>query len=134
MTGEKNLATLLSTLSPVLMPGEFVFCTFKDARYGDHRELAPLASFQEDGGLTLVLGRNSADEAGCVYGTVFKCISLGVHSSLDAVGLTAAISRALAERRISCNVVAAYYHDHIFVPRGRAGEALGLLEALCDCD
>jgi hypothetical protein len=35
------------------------------------------------------------------------------------VGLTA----ALADRGISCNVIAGVYHDHLFVPDDRAEEA-----------
>jgi hypothetical protein len=55
---------------------------------------------------------------------------LTVHSSLEAVGLTAAVSKALTEANISCNVVAAYYHDHIFVPVKDAKQAMRVLEKL----
>ena len=57
-------------------------------------------------------------------------ISLGVHSSLDAVGLTAVFARALTDAGISANVVAALYHDHIFVQWERREEALKTLAAL----
>ena len=61
------------------------------------------------------------------YESVYKLISLNVHSSLDAVGLTAAFSAKLAEKNISANVVAAYYHDHIFVPEEKAEQALAAI-------
>jgi uncharacterized protein len=57
-------------------------------------------------------------------------ITLTVHSALEAVGLTAAFSKALADVNISCNVVAGYYHDHIFVPQQDAEKAMAVLESL----
>lgn len=59
---------------------------------------------------------------------MFRGITLTIHSSLDAVGITAAVSTKLAEQGISANVIAAYYHDHIFVQAEKAElaiEALG---------
>jgi hypothetical protein len=130
MTGETNLATLLSSLSPQLMAREFVFCTLENGCYTDYAQLSPLASFREPEGLTLVLQRENADRAGFDYEAVFRCITLTVHSSLSAVGLTAAVSSRLAERGISANVIAAYYHDHLLVPSGQAGAAMAALQAL----
>ena len=57
-------------------------------------------------------------------------ITLEVHSDLNAVGLTAAVSGALARAGISCNVVAAACHDHLFVPVEAAPAALACLESL----
>lgn len=54
-------------------------------------------------------------------------ITLEVHSALDAVGLTAAVSHVLAKENISCNVIAAYHHDHIFVGKEDAQKALKAL-------
>ena len=51
-------------------------------------------------------------------------------SALDAVGLTAAVSRALADAGLSCNVLAGLHHDHLLVPAGRAEEALAVLREL----
>jgi hypothetical protein len=127
MTGEKDLEKLLASLAPRLMDDDFVFCTIKDATYGDYAELSPLASFSEDEGLALVLKKENADKAGLKYEAIFKCITLNVHSSLEAVGLTAAVSRRLAERGVSANIMAAYYHDHILVPAEKAADALSVL-------
>lgn len=64
------------------------------------------------------------------YESLFKQITLTVYSSLDALGLTAAVARKLASHGISANVVAAYYHDHIFVQKEKADEALLALKEL----
>lgn len=132
MTGEQHLATLLSSLSPELLDREYVFCTFPNARYGDYPALEPFASVSEPEGLTLIIPRIQADDRGLRYGSVFKRITLRVHSSLDAVGLTAAFSNKLAEHGISANVVAGYYHDHIFVHRDHAERAMAALEEFSD--
>jgi hypothetical protein len=115
VTGEKELKKLLAHISPELLDGEYVFCTFRGARYGDYLDLEPVAAVSESEGLTLVVSKRKADVSGCSYTSVFKRITLNVHSSLDAVGLTAAFSSKLAEHGISANVIVGYYHDHIFV-------------------
>ena len=130
MAGEEDLDTLLVLLEPSLLPGDFVFCTAANLKYGDFAELQPLASYQEEEGLTLVLAKQSADVAGLAYDSVFNCITLMVHSSLEAVGLTAAVSGKLAANGISANVMAAYHHDHVFVPENKAQLALQLLTEL----
>ena len=106
MSGETDLARLLASMSPVLADEEYVFCSIEDARYGDRAELAPIAAVAEAEGLTLILPRARADSAGLAYDSVFRKITLRVHSSLDAVGLTAAFSAALTGQGISANVVA----------------------------
>ncbi|MGO2019037.1 MAG: ACT domain-containing protein [Psychrobacter sp.] len=84
----------------------------------------------ETEGLTLVLTKDKADEAGLNYEGVFRQITLTVHSSLEAVGLTAAVSTKLTSKDISANVIAAYYHDHIFVSNDKAEQALSALKEL----
>ena len=83
MTGEKDLDKLLSSISPELLDGEYVFCTFQNAHYGDHSDLEPIASFIESEGLTLVVPKSKANEQGLSYESVFKGITLRVHSSLE---------------------------------------------------
>ena len=129
MVGETNLARLLETLAPSILEGEFVFCTFKDGMYGDFSGTMPIASFMEAEGLTLVLSKASADALGMDYEGVFNCITLNVHSSLEAVGLTAAVAGKLAEQGISANIIAGYFHDHVFVPLLDASIALRLLKS-----
>ena len=128
MTGETELQILLSHLNPILQPATYVFCTLPDSDYGVLAYLSPLGCFQENEGLTLILDQEKAEIAGLEYQDVFRCISLSVHSSLNAVGLTAAVSAALASNGICANMVAAYFHDHVFVPEDRADDALRLLK------
>lgn len=130
MTGETDLSKMLATLAPKLHDEEYVFCTFENGRYGDHANLNPIASFNEAEGLTLVIPKHCADAHGIQYEGVFRCITLSVHSSLEAVGLTAAIATKLTEHNISANVIAAYYHDHVFVQNGRVETALASLQEL----
>ena len=114
-------------MSPVLVEGEYVFCTLKNSRYGDYANARPIASFEEAEGLTLVLPKEAADNSKLAYEGIFRCITLGIHSSLEAVGLTAAVAGILAEHGIAANVIAAYFHDHIFVQANLAEQAIGLL-------
>ena len=128
MIGESNLSILIKTLHPVLNDGEYVFCCVKDLDKVDFDHL--LFHFKENEGITIVVGKKYADENHLDYHNVFSWISLEVHSSLNAVGLTATFSNALYEEGISCNVVAAFYHDHIFVARKDAENALETLQKL----
>ncbi len=132
MSGETDLQRLLQSMAPRLIDGEFVFCSFPGGRYGDHAALEPFAACIETEGLTLVLPRARADAKGLEYNGVFRGITLGVHSSLDAVGLTAAVATALTGHSISANVIAGYYHDHIFVQSASADEAITILRQLAD--
>jgi hypothetical protein len=125
--GETDLKHLLATMQPVLHPGDYVFCAVgPDAAV----PAGALGWFREAEGLTLILPRADADAQGLPYAFVAAWLTLTVHSSLAAVGLTAAVAGALTRENISCNVVAAYYHDHLFVARADADRALGTLRAL----
>ena len=117
----------LKNLNPVLLEGEYVFCTFLSSIYGDHDKLNPIASFTEKEGLTLVVKKESAKLNNLEFNDTFKCISLNLISSLTSIGLTALISKVLADNEISANIYAGYYHDHIFVPLEKANDALKLL-------
>ena len=126
-SGETDLEKLLTLMQPELLPGKFVFCTIPKAAYGDCQELNPIACYREKEGLSLLLDKKDADAAELEYSAVFRGITLTVHSSLEAVGFTAAVSSKLASHGISSNVVAAHYHDHLFVPADKAEQALQLL-------
>ena len=128
VAGETNLKTLLASMAPKLDDTDWVFAT---AQEEGAVLLTPhtIATFREAEGLTLVLPQAAADDLESVSAPM-KRIILEVHSSLEAVGLTAAVAGALAEEGISANVVAAYYHDHIFVPKASADRALAVLQAL----
>ena len=127
---ETDLEIILRGLRPCLLPSSYVFCSLPDAHYGAVSELSPLACFQEAEGLSVILPRESADRVSLPYEGLFRCISLQVFSSLNAVGLTAVVSAKLTAHGISANVVAATHHDHVFVPADRVDEALQLLQSL----
>jgi len=127
MNAIRDLATLLDSLDPCLEAGEYVFCHV-DGLVPDG--VAPIATFREEEGLSLILERSVADRVGFAYESSFARITLKVHSSLDAVGLTAAVATALAEAGIAANVVAAFHHDHLFVPNEKGGAALAILKGL----
>ena len=116
-------------MSPMLDAADYVFCSV-NGKLGDFIHLSPLATFVEEEGLTLVITQQLALANNLSFGSCFKRISLMVHSSLDAVGLTAAVSVKLTEKGISANVIAGYYHDHIFVQSDKAEMALQALKEL----
>jgi uncharacterized protein len=112
-------------LSPQLSAEPYVFATVASPPPG----VAMFAAILEDEGLTLVLTKADADRAGLAYSYEAARITLGVNSALTEIGLTAAVSRVLADAGISCNVIAAAVHDHLFVDWHRRFEALELLRA-----
>lgn len=153
MTGETNLNKLLKTMQPRLNPGDYVFCIVKDlavikglapdgAIAGDAAadalvgvdpaidEKGVLMTFREEEGYTLILAKDLADQLKLEYSFIASWITLTVHSSLEAVGLTAAFATALSEAGISCNVVAAFYHDHIFLHKKDTERAMAVLHQL----
>jgi hypothetical protein len=123
-----DLGQLLASMQPELNEGVYVYATLPpDADAG---KIPALASFREKEGLTLIV-----EEAVAVdyrLPVLFRAawITLSVHSDLQAVGLTAAFAGALGAADISCNVVAAAYHDHIFVPVETADKAMTVLRRL----
>ncbi|WP_028239721.1 ACT domain-containing protein [Stutzerimonas azotifigens] len=128
MAAETALDRLLAGMSPCLQPGTYVFCTVPESQPFEPRAI--VASIREREGLSLVLGQADADRLGLDYDYLACWITLQVHSSLAAVGLTAAVSGALAEAGISCNLVAGYHHDHLFVPQAEGERALAVLRQL----
>ncbi|AEE50572.1 ACT domain-containing protein [Haliscomenobacter hydrossis] len=130
MPGEKDLNTLLRTMRPALNPGDYVFCVIPSLNAINLGEV--LLLFKEAEGYTVIVSKELADDLKLEYSFVAAWITLSVHSALDAVGLTAAFSNALAAGGISCNVVAAFYHDHIFVDKRDAERAMKILEQLSE--
>ena len=128
MPGEINFSKLIRSVKPILNDGEFVFCSFGDVADIDLNEA--ICIFREKEGVSVILPKKLADERQLQYSFIASWITLMVQSSLEAVGLTAAVSKALADANISCNVVAGYYHDHIFVARKDAERAIRILEAV----
>lgn len=115
MSGETDLGRLLAGLTPMLDPVQYGFEGLA--------EVPPLgdafALIREEEGVTIIRA-----------GAGWARITLGVHSSLAAIGLAARVAEALTAHGISANIVAAFHHDHVFVPWERRAEALAALEAL----
>ena len=130
MSGEKNLKKLIRSLRPTLNPGAFVFTTQKSAAKIAYVDV--LGQFLEKEGTTLIMKKQKADSLGLSYGFTAAWITLNVHSSLDAVGLTAVFSSELAKNNIGCNVVSGYYHDHIFVNIKDSTDAIRVLTELSE--
>lgn len=130
MAGEENLEKLLATMEPSLKDEVYVFATIERNSVPDG--VAPIGMFREDEGLTLILQAEDAARAGLAASKPMRLITLTVHSSLDAVGLTAAFATELARHGISANVVAGYYHDHIFVGAADAERAVAALRGLSE--
>lgn len=128
MSSVVDLGDLCRQMTPRLADGVYVYCTFSDFRLPGGLE--PICTFREAEGLTAIVGRREAEAAALPY--VFPCrlVTLTVHSSLDAVGFLARITDRLARAGIACNAVAAFHHDHLFVPEARAEEALQILRNL----
>ncbi|HEY0315606.1 MAG TPA: ACT domain-containing protein [Sphingomonas sp.] len=114
-----DLAVLLREMRPVLHATPYGF-TLAEAAPAD-----AFAAIREEEGLT-VIAPGAAEMDG------WARISLSVHSSLSAVGLTAAFSGALAGAGISCNTIAGFHHDHLFVPWDRRHDAMAALAALSE--
>ncbi|PCJ94618.1 MAG: acetyltransferase [Flavobacteriaceae bacterium] len=128
MQGETNLEKLLKEMQPELNTGEYVFATVASTDFIKKEHI--LSEFKEKEGITVILERQHADLYQLSYNYIASWITLNVHSSLDAVGLTALFSTELARHQISCNVISGYYHDHIFVNQKDGQKAMEVLQKL----
>lgn len=128
MAGETNISKLLKGMTPKLNEGEYVFSTLKDIRKIDRNDT--ICEFKEKEGTTVIIEKEKADELKLKYEYTAAWITLMVHSALDAVGLTAVFSTELAKNNISSNVIAGYFHDHIFVDIKDANKAIKVLNNL----
>lgn len=130
MIAETDLSVLLKNLNPMASSENYVFTTLPADKLSSTLVSVAKGMFQEREGTTLILPVTAAKQANLQFEGYYRCITCEVHSSLDAVGMTAAMSTALGNAGISANVVAAYYHDHIFVPAEKVDVALDVLTSL----
>jgi hypothetical protein len=126
MSPETDLARMLASLDIEQRPGRFTFVT------GDWPALRSVAHaiVDESEGRTYVVGVDDAVSVGAPVGFEAAWLTLTVWSSLESVGLTAAVSAALAADGISCNTLAGFHHDHLLVPADRADDAVRVLRSL----
>ena len=131
MSQEKfELKDILGNLKPRILEGSFVFTTSNDELVHLMKTFKPIATFREEEGITLVISKDEADKFNIKYDSLFRCISLGVYSSLNSYGLISSISSELTKKKISSNVFSGFYHDHIFVQADLADTALQAINSL----
>ena len=112
-----------------LEPGQYIFCTMPTEEI-DRVSGSAIGTFREREGWSAILPFRAAQELGLPCQQPLRMIRLGVNSTLDAVGLTAAVSTALTEIGVACNVVAASHHDYLFVLAADADRAMQRLDTL----
>lgn len=130
--GETSLSVLLKSMMPILNEGEYVFTTLPTEKLESLKipRSDTICEFKESEGVTIVMEKSKAANYSLKFESTFAWITLEIHSSLDAVGLTAAFSNELANAGLSCNVIAGYYHDHIFVGVKHGPSAIKILKEL----
>lgn len=126
-----DLAGMLAGMKPRLCKEPFRFIMNNRADGVIAKFEHTFAVIREEEGTTFVVTGKEARETGDESAD-FARITLQVHSALDGIGLTAAVANALAKHGIACNVIAAFHHDHIFVPWERRGDALDVLTRLSE--
>jgi hypothetical protein len=127
VAGETDLQALLRGLDVMREPGVFVVATLPP---GAGPPSTARALVREQEGLTAVLPRDDAAAAGLAFAFEAAWLTLTVHSSLEAVGLTAAVAARLADAGIPANVLAGFHHDHVLVPVDRADDAIAAVRSL----
>lgn len=125
----KDTRAMIAGMTPVLRPGTWVFCCETDAEKATRLSAQAFALIRETEGITLILPADVAAAQGYDTAVEMQQITLNVFSDLEGIGLTAAVAAALTEIGVSCNVVAAFHHDHVFVPEADAPRALLALKA-----
>lgn len=132
MSGEKDLEAILRSILVSCDGKEYIYCaTNSDSAL---MSLLPdaIGLFREDEATTVIMLKDLLQPSDYIQTSdSYAKLTIDVHTSLEAVGLTAAIAKVLTDYGISANVVAAYYHDHIFVPyksKDKAVEALSSLK------
>ncbi|GJM33586.1 MAG: hypothetical protein DHS20C18_25870 [Saprospiraceae bacterium] len=123
--GVTDLRELITNMEPILNDGEYVFATVSNIT-SIPREVT-ICEIKEREGVTVVVSKKDAEKLGLPFDFIASWITLNIHSSLEATGLTAAFSSELSRNEISCNVIAGYYHDHIFVDVKDKDKALSVL-------
>ncbi|MFT4716493.1 MAG: hypothetical protein ACI861_002434 [Paracoccaceae bacterium] len=118
---------MISEMTPTFRPGVFVFVTTIDASISEALVTEAISVFREDEGMSMIIPVELAEKHALEMEHPMRCITLNVYSSLEGVGLTSAVSAALDANGIPCNMVAAFHHDHVFVPLDVSERAMQVL-------
>ncbi|MFL4469826.1 ACT domain-containing protein [Tateyamaria armeniaca] len=124
----KDTTAMIAAMTPQLTQGSWVYCFEPDPERVATLMDDAFAMIREVEGVTLILPACVAAAQGHDSARAMRLITLSVFSDLEGIGLTAAVAQALTDAGISCNVVAAYHHDHVFVPETDAKAALAALQ------
>ncbi|MBN1538259.1 MAG: ACT domain-containing protein [Anaerolineales bacterium] len=133
MSGETNLRILINSMSPALRDEPYIFCSLSQECFAQ-LSFEPLCTFREQEGMTVIAAQQQAADHGLTFDSLWACITLTVHSSLEAVGFLAAITSRLAQAGISVNTISAYYHDHLFVPWDSRMEVIAILDGMTESE
>jgi hypothetical protein len=121
---------MISGMTPTVRPGIYVFISTEDPTLVASLTSQAISTFEEDEGMSMLIPVDLAKKSGFSVDQPMSCITLNVYSSLEGVGLTAAVSTALGDNSIPCNMVAAFHHDHVFVPSEMCDRAIEVLTSL----
>jgi len=130
MSGQTDLRALLQSISVSVRPERYTVLTIRNDEQSPSLGHGVAAVIEESEGITVVATLDRARTEGWPEDFVAAWLTIDVHSSLEAVGLTAAFSRALGRAGIACNIIAAFHHDHILVPHDKSEAAVEVIEAL----
>ncbi|MFT4959139.1 MAG: hypothetical protein ACI92Z_000212 [Paracoccaceae bacterium] len=121
---------MISGMTPVVQPGSYVFISTEDPTLVASLSSQAISTFKEEEGMSMLIPVELAKKSELSVDQPMSCITLNVYSSLEGVGLTAAVSTALGDNSIPCNMVAAFHHDHVFVPSEMCDRAIEVLTSL----
>jgi len=130
MTGQTNLSEVLKSMQVSCDNIEYGFASVKGHQINFDDRI--LGTFKENEGSTIIASKEYFEANDIQYEGPYAKLTIEVHTSLELVGLTAVLAKKLADNQISANVVAGYFHDHIFVQyavRQKAIEAIDNLKA-----
>jgi hypothetical protein len=121
---------MISGMTPIVRPGNYVFISTEDRALVESLSSQAISTFKEEEGMSMLIPVELAEKSKLSVDQPMCCITLNVYSSLEGVGLTAAVSTALGDNSIPCNMIAAFHHDHVFVPSKMCDQAMDVLISL----
>ncbi len=123
--GETDLTKLLAAIDVVRRPGSYVYVVRGP---GEPAPDEVVAMIDEAASISYVVSADSSAAGDGHFRAAW--LTLTVNSSLDGVGLCAAVATALVARDIPANVLAGFYHDHLLVPEELADQAIAAIHTL----
>jgi uncharacterized protein len=125
MSGQKNLAEVIKSLKASCDNIEYGFAAVQNNKISIDDQV--FCTVKENEGFTIIADKKYFETNGIKYDCPFAKLTIETHTSLDLIGLTAVLSKKLADNNIPANIIAGYYHDHIFVPYELRQKAIDLI-------